>query len=119
MGAVYRAESGEHMIDTQPKAGIYAPGYTGPRLLGAPVGDFSLLQTLLITVATGLASFFAATFLAIMTILVLTEAFHRTIDFAVAYRWVGLPVGVVMLLVTAVYLGTLLVRRLRLRGARR
>lgn len=92
---------------------VYAPGYTGPRLFGAPVGDFSVLQTLLITVATGLASFFAATFLAIVSILVLTQAFHRNVDFAIAYRWVGLPVGIVMLLATATYLGSLLVRRLR------
>ncbi|MGI4854247.1 MAG: hypothetical protein ACRYF4_09410 [Janthinobacterium lividum] len=101
------------MADTQSRPGIYAPNYTGPRLFGAPVGDFSFLQTLLITGATGLASFFAATFLAIMTILVLTQAFHRTIDFSIAYKWFGLPVGILMLLVAAVYLGSLLVRRLR------
>lgn len=93
---------------------VYAPAYTGARLFGAPVGDFSLLQTLLITVATGLASFFAATFVAIMTILVLTQFFHRTIDFSIAYRWVGLPIGVLMLLVTGIYLGALLIRRLRM-----
>lgn len=91
----------------------YAPEYTGPRLLGAPVGDFSVLQTLLITGATAVASFFAATFLAIMTILVLTQAAHRTIDFAISYKWVGLPVGIAMLVITGSYLGSLLVMRLR------
>lgn len=101
------------MADKQARPGIYAPHYTGPRLLGAPVGDFSVLQTLLITAATGVAAFFAATFLAIMTILVLTEASSRKIDFSIAYKWVGLPVGLAMLLVTAGYLGMLLVRRLR------
>ncbi len=92
---------------------LYAPNYTGPRLLGAPVGDFSVLQTLLMTGATAVASFFAATFLAIMAILVLTQFTHRHIDFAIAYRWVGLPVGLLMLVVTAIYLGSLLIRRLR------
>lgn len=101
------------MAETNVPRGIYAPGYTGPRLFGAPVGDFSVLQTLLITVAAGVASFFAATFLAIVSILVLTQAFHRNVDFAIAYRWVGLPVGIAVLLVAAVYLGSLLVRRLR------
>ena len=101
------------MTKSNSRPGIYAPHYTGPRLLGAPVGDFSLLQTLLITGATGLASFFAATFLAIMTILVLTQAFGKSIDFSIAYKWIGLPAGLVMLLLTAVYLGALLVLRLR------
>lgn len=90
---------------------LYAPNYTGPRFLGAPVGDFSVLQTLLITGATGVASFFASTFLAIMTILFLNEGLHRQIDFAVSYRWIGLPVGIVMLCGAAVYLGSLLVMR--------
>ena len=101
------------MADTGSTAQPYAPGYTGPRLLGAPVGDFSVLQTMLIAVAMGLAAFFAATFLAIMTILVLTQAFHRSIDFSIAYRWVGLPVGILMLLATAIYLGSLLLLRLK------
>ena len=97
---------------------LYAPNYTGPRFLGAPVGDFSVLQTLLITGATGVASFFAATFLAIMTILFLNEGLHRQIDFSVSYKWVGLPVGIVMLCAAAVYLGSLLVMRLKSEGGR-
>lgn len=94
-----------------------APGYTGPRLFGAPVGDFSVLQTLLIVGATGVASFFAATFLAIVTLLIGTQVLHRNADFAIAYRWVGLPVGIVMLLTAAVYFGSLLLRRIRHGGA--
>ena len=98
---------------------LYAPNYTGPRFLGAPVGDFSVLQTLLITGATGVASFFAATFFAIMTILFLDEALHRKVDFSLAYRWVGLPVGITMLCVAAVYLGSLLVIRLKRESSRK
>ena len=101
------------MAETKTARALYAPQYNGPRLLGAPVGDFSVLQTLLIAGATGVASFFAATFLAIMTILVLTQAFGRKIDFSIAYRLVGLPVGILMLLVAAIYLGSLLVIRLK------
>ena len=97
---------------------LYAPNYTGPRFLGAPVGDFSFLQTLLITGATGVASFFAATFFAIVTILILNEGLHRQIDFADSYKWVGLPVGIVMLCAAAVYLGSLLVMRLRNQSGR-
>lgn len=97
---------------------LYAPNYTGPRFLGAPVGDFSVLQTLLITGATGVASFFASTFLAIMTILFLNEGLHRKIDFSDSYKWVGLPIGIVMLCAAGMYLGSLLVMRLRRQGGR-
>ena len=98
---------------------LYAPNYTGPRFMGAPVGDFSVLQTLLITGATGVASFFASTFVAIMTILFLNEGLHRQIDFAVSYRWIGLPIGIVMLCAAAIYLGSLLVMRMRREGDNR
>ncbi len=90
-----------------------APNYTGPRLFGAPVGDFSVFQTLLITIAMGFAAFFATTFLAIMTLLVITQLGNRAVDFSITYRWFGLPAGIVMLLVTAVYLGSVLVMRIR------
>ena len=92
---------------------LYAPHYTGPRFFGAPVGDFSVLQTLLITVAAGVASFFAATFLAIVSILVLTQAFHKQVDFAISYRRVGLPVGILVLVAAGLYLGSLLIARMR------
>jgi hypothetical protein len=90
-----------------------APNYTGPRFFGVPVGDFSLFQTLLITFAVTVASFLVATFCAIMTILVLTQAAHKKIDFSIAYKWFGLPVGIAMLVATLGYLGSLLVMRLK------
>lgn len=106
-------------MKTESTRAVYAPNYTGPRLFGAPVGDFSLFQTVLISLATGVASFFGATFLAIMTILVLTQATsHKTIDFAIAYRWIGLPVGIVMLVLTSGYLFTLFALRIKRQTAR-
>ena len=36
---------------------------------------------------------------------------HRMLDFSIAYRWVGLPVGILMLVVTGFYLGAILIRR--------
>ena len=92
---------------------LYAPQYTGPRLFGAPVGDFSVFQTLLITAAAGLIAFFAATFLAIISILFLTQALHKQVDFAVSYRWIGLPAGIAALLAAGCYLGALLVVRMK------
>jgi hypothetical protein len=107
------------MPEPSPARPLYAPNYTGPRFFGAPVGDFSVLQSLLITGATGLASFFASTFVAIMAILFLNEALHRQIDFADSYKWVGLPIGIAMLCAAAVYLGTLVVMRWRREGGRK
>jgi hypothetical protein len=101
------------MASTTQARRVIAPNYTGPRFFGAPVGDFSFFQTILISAALGVASFFAATFCAIMTILVLTQAGHMKINFAIAYKFVGLPVGIVVLVAASIYLGSLLVMRLR------
>ncbi len=87
------------------------PNYTGPRLFGAPVGDFSLFQTVLATIGVGAASFFFATFLGIIGMVVASSIKHRMLDFSIAYRWVGLPFGIEMLLLAGAYLGTIFVRR--------
>ena len=87
------------------------PNYTGPRLFGAPVGDFSVFQTVLASCAVGAASFFFATFLGIIGMVVASSVRHRMLDFSIAYRWIGLPVGIAMLLLASVYLGSILIRR--------
>ena len=97
----------------------FAPGYTdytGPRLFGAPVGDLSLFQTVLGTLGIGVASFFAATFLGILGVSVMSIARHRMLDFSIAYRLVGLPVGVLVLFATGLYLGAILIRRVTREG---
>jgi hypothetical protein len=108
-----RSCRGITMASTTQARTIIAPNYKGPRFFGAPVGDFSFFQTILISAALGVAAFFAATFCAIMTILVLTQAAHMKINFADAYKFVGLPVGIVVLVAASIYLGSLLVMRLR------
>ncbi|MEZ2347617.1 hypothetical protein [Terriglobus sp. RCC_193] len=100
------------MADTSASRPQIAPGYTGPRFLGAPVGDFSVLQTILLSLASGAAAFFAATFLAIMSLLVATMFGHK-VDFSIAYRWVGVPVGIAVLVIAGVFLTSALVSRIR------
>ena len=85
--------------------------YTGPRLFGAPVGDFTAFQTVLFTLAVSVATFFFATFVAIIGLLVYSSVAHHAVDFSLAYRRVGLPAGLVMVLVSGLYLGSLLIRR--------
>ena len=90
---------------TQPKA--LGAGY----LFGIPVGDLGWFASLLMGTALGFAAFFAATFFAIFGILIYNSAAHGTVDFALSYKRVGLPVGLVVLVLALGYLGAMWVRR--------
>jgi len=61
--------------------------------------------------ALGFAAFFAATFCAIIGTLFYNTVMHRTVDFALTYKRVGLPVGLLVLVAALAYLGTLWVKR--------
>jgi uncharacterized BrkB/YihY/UPF0761 family membrane protein len=80
-------------------------------LFGVPLGDLGLFTSLLMSFALGFAAFFAATFCAIFGVLFYNTATHHAIDFALTYTRVGLPIGVLVLLIALAYLGTLWTRR--------
>ncbi len=81
---------------------------------GIPLGDLGWFTTLLMSFAAGFIAFFAATFLAILTILVLNTANHGALDYALSYRRVGLPAGLLVLSAALVFLGRLwILRQLR------
>jgi hypothetical protein len=80
-------------------------------LFGVPLGDLGWFASLVMSVALGFLAFFAATFFAIVGVLFYNTATHHAVDFALTYRRVGLPVGLVVLVVTMGYLGTLWVKR--------
>jgi hypothetical protein len=80
-------------------------------LFGVPLGDLGWFTSLLMSFALGFAAFFAATFCAIFAVLFYNTATHHAVDFSLTYMRVGLPVGVLVLLVTLSYLGTLWIRR--------
>ena len=84
----------------------------GGYLFGVPVGELGWFATLLISVASGFAAFFAATFCGIFAILIYNSLTHHTVDYAASYRFIGLPVGAVVLLVAFLYLGMLWVQRI-------
>jgi len=92
-------------------------GSTTPRTVGAgylfgvPLGDLGWFSSLLMSFAMGFAAFFAATFCAIIGVLFYNTATHHAVDFALTYRRVGLPVGLLVLVVALGYLGALWVRR--------
>ncbi|HEY6413590.1 MAG TPA: hypothetical protein VIX42_07880 [Edaphobacter sp.] len=84
----------------------------GGYLFGVPVGDLGWFASLLIGTTAGFAAFFATTFCGIFAILIYNSLTHRAVDYAVSYRFIGLPVGVVTLILAYVYLGILWVKRL-------
>jgi hypothetical protein len=88
-----------------------APVPSAATLFGIPIGELGWFASLLMGTATGFAAFFAATFLGIFSILILNSVGHRGIDFALSYRRVGFPAGMVVLVTAWSYLGTLWVRR--------
>ena len=80
-------------------------------LFGIPLGDLGWFTSLVMSFALGFAAFFASTFFAIFGVLIYNTAMHHTVDFALTYKRIGLPVGVVVLVMALGYLGTLWVRR--------
>jgi ABC-type dipeptide/oligopeptide/nickel transport system permease subunit len=92
----------------QPSARKPSAGY----LFGIPLGELGWFTTLLMSVASGFLSFFAATFLGIVGLLFANTALHHTLDYSISYRLVGLPVGLLVLVLALIYLGSLWIRRM-------
>jgi hypothetical protein len=100
------------MTQTSPTAANSTPrGFGAGYLFGVPVGDLGWFGSLLIGVAAGFLVFFASTFCAIVAILFYNSVVHGDIDFALSYRRVGLPAGVVAMTIALAYLGGLWFRR--------
>jgi hypothetical protein len=82
----------------------------GGRVLGFPLEGFGFFTSLLLSFAAAFFTFFATTCLSIFALLVWNAAAIRKIDFADTYLYVGLPAGVLVLLVALPFFGTLWVR---------
>jgi hypothetical protein len=80
-------------------------------LFGIPFGDLGWFTSLVMSFAVGFAAFFASTFFATFGVLIYNTATHHAVDFALTYKRVGLPVGLLVLVAALGYLGTLWVRR--------
>lgn len=89
----------------------FANGY----LFGVPVRDLGWFATIIMGLATGMAAFFAATFFAIMGILIWNTAGH-SVNFAWSYSRFGFWVGIAVMFAALAYLGTQWVRRQLRRG---
>jgi hypothetical protein len=86
----------------------FAAGY----VFGVPLGNMGWFASLLMGVASGFMAFFAATLCAIVFILIYNSASHNPIDFALSYRLIGLPIGLIVMALALGTLGTLWFRRI-------
>jgi hypothetical protein len=85
-------------------------GHGEGTFLGFPLGGFGLFQSLLLCLASAFFAFFAATFLAIVGLLVWNGLMHHTTDYADSYLYVGLPAGVTVLAIALPVFATLWLR---------
>jgi hypothetical protein len=99
------AQASQNGISSSPRT--FGGGY----LFGIPLGDLGWFSSLLMSFALGFAGFFGATFCAIVALLFWNSTAHHQIDFAYTYSRVGLPVGILVLLIALGCLGTLWTRR--------
>jgi hypothetical protein len=80
------------------------------KLFGVPMGDFGLFASTLIAVALGFMTFFGVTFLSIFGLVIYNAAGHAvTLD--TSYKYIALPAGIVVLVVSFAVLMGLWVRR--------
>ena len=70
------------MTQSSPPAPASARTFGAGYLFGIPLGNLGWFASLLIGVASGFMAFFAATFCAIVFILIYNTALHGTIDYA-------------------------------------
>lgn len=85
-------------------------GHGGARVLGFPLEGFGFFTSLLLSFAAAFFTFFATTFIAILSLLVWNAGASHKIDFADTYLYVGLPAGILVLLVALPFFGTLWLR---------
>jgi len=84
--------------------------HSGSSFLGFPLEGFSLFQSALLALASAFFTFFLTTCLAIFSLLVWNGVLHHTVDYADSYRYVGLPAGLLVLIVAVPFFGILWIR---------
>ncbi len=78
--------------------------------LSIPIGELGWFSCLLMGTAAGFATFFAVTFLAIITFLIL-NSFGHSLNYNLTYRRIGLPAGLLVGGISLAYLAVSWTRR--------
>jgi hypothetical protein len=87
--------------------------HDGIKIWGAPIGDFGLFASTLIALALGFMTFFGVTFISILGLLIYNGAGHHHVTLDTSYKFIALPAGIFVLIVSlAVLLGIWLRRKL-------
>jgi hypothetical protein len=86
------------------------PSRSTDSVLGFPLAGFSLFQSMLLSLAAAFFTFFLTTCVAIFSLLVWNGVLHHTIDYADSYRYVGLPAGVLVLVLAVPFFAALWIR---------
>lgn len=81
------------------------------RLFGVPIGDFGLFASLLISVALGFMAFFGITFLSIFGLMIYNRAGGHQVTLDTAYKFIGLPAGIFVLIVSLAAMFAIWLRR--------
>ena len=84
--------------------------HPGGKFLGFPLEGFSLLQSLLLAFTSGFFTFFATTTLSIFALLAWNLIGHHAVNYADSYLYIGLPAGIIVLLIALPLFGTLWIR---------
>jgi hypothetical protein len=71
----------------------------GARIFGFPLDGFSLFQSLLLAFASAFLTFFATTCIAIFSLLAWNVVGGHSVSYVDTYMYVGLPAGVLVLVV--------------------
>jgi hypothetical protein len=82
----------------------------GAKLFGFPLRGFGFFTSLLLAFASAFFTFFATTCLAIFALLAWNLIGHHAVSYADTYRYVGLPAGLLVLLVALPSFAVLWVR---------
>ncbi|HEU5457298.1 MAG TPA: hypothetical protein VFU68_01640 [Terracidiphilus sp.] len=92
------------MSSSQPR-----PALTGT-ILGFPLKGFSLFQSLLLSLASACFTFFASTATAIFALLLWNQLGGHSVNYADSYLYVGLPLGILVLILAVPFFGALWIR---------
>ena len=71
----------------------------GGRIFGFPLEGFTLFQSLLLAVASAFLTFFATTCISIFALLAWNVLGGHAVNYADTYRYVGLPAGLLVLII--------------------